>query len=245
MEPMDALKKPGIMAKLRNRKGFSLVEMAIVLVIIGIIIAAIVKGQDLILNSRAKQLISAVSSWRNLAMAYLDRNGRLPGDIGAAGVGPDGLIGNTAATEQVTAATATAEIVNSMSQAPNNPIVIGSQSFWVYFGNVPATIGRRNAIVVCKDALCATALDADDIEFMKALDTAIDGSADGGTGQVRAISAALVAATDIIITPGAVNGRTNYVIASATTPVITPAGTPLVWGSATQYGAIWTFDKVY
>ena len=54
MEPMDTLTKPGIMAKLRNRRGFSLIEMAIVLVIIGIIIGAIIKGQDLMLNSRAK-----------------------------------------------------------------------------------------------------------------------------------------------------------------------------------------------
>lgn len=239
MNPMETLEKPGIMAKLRDRNGFSLIEMAIVLVIIGVIIAAIVKGKDIMLNARAKQLITNVSTWRNLSMGYLDRNGRLPGDIGK-----NGVIGDTAGTEQITAGTAIAEIVNTMTQAPDNPVVIGSQSFWVYFGSVPATVGTRNAIVVCRDALCATALTADDVEFMKALDTAIDGSADGGLGQVRAISAALVAATDIIITPAAVSGRTNYVIASATTPVITPAGSTLPWSTA-QFGAIWAFDKAY
>src|ERR1035437_5774725 len=86
MEPMDTLKKPAMMVRLRNSKGFSLVEMAIVLVIIGVIIGAIVKGQDLIVNSRAKQVTSAASTWRNLAMPFMDRNGRLPGDGAKTGI---------------------------------------------------------------------------------------------------------------------------------------------------------------
>lgn len=40
----------------RRVKGFTLVELAIVLVIIGIILGAILKGQDLIAQSRAKRV---------------------------------------------------------------------------------------------------------------------------------------------------------------------------------------------
>ena len=39
----------------RNHKGFTLVELAIVLVIIGIILGSVLKGQELINNARMKR----------------------------------------------------------------------------------------------------------------------------------------------------------------------------------------------
>lgn len=237
LETVEAPKKPSFLRKLRNHRGFSLVEMAIVLVIIGIIIAAIVKGQDLILNANAKKVTAAVSSWRNLSLAFLDRNGRLPGDSGKSGI-----IGDT---ELAAGTSAIDDIVTTMTFPPENPINIGGLTFYVYFGNVPATVGTRNAIVICKDVACATALTPEEIEYMKAIDTALDGSADGGVGQFRAISAALASPADISAVLAAVNGRANRVIRTATTPDVTAGGTPLLWGSAAQYGAIWAFDRPY
>jgi len=132
---------------MRGNKGFTLVEMAIVLVIIGIILGAVIKGQDLVVNAQAKQLASAVSSWRNLAFAYYDRNGRFPGDAGR-----DGIIGNNliaanqpTPTYETTAATGTgiAELVTDMSYAPANPVIVGGMSFWTYFGNAVVTPVRE------------------------------------------------------------------------------------------------------
>ncbi len=45
-------------AHLSSQKGFTLVEMAIVLIIIGIIIGAIVKGKDVIKSGEQKKLYS-------------------------------------------------------------------------------------------------------------------------------------------------------------------------------------------
>ena len=39
-----------------NNKGFTLIEMAIVLIIIGIIIGAVVKGKDLVRSAEQKRL---------------------------------------------------------------------------------------------------------------------------------------------------------------------------------------------
>ena len=223
------------MGRLANRKGFSLVEMAIVLVIIGVIIGAIVKGQDLIVNARAKQVTTAVSSWRNLALAYLDRNGRLPGDFDKSGV-----IGDAAGTEQVAGGTATDEIVNTMSYAPDNPVTVGGMTFYVFFGNVPAAGGTtRNAIVLCKDALCAVAFTADELEIVKAVDTALDGSADGGLGQFRAVTAA-----PTLVSVAAVNGRASGVITTAAAASILGAGTTVPW-TTSQFAAVWAFDRVW
>jgi prepilin-type N-terminal cleavage/methylation domain-containing protein len=241
METMNELKKPGIMAKLRNRKGFSLIEMAIVLVIIGLIIAAIIKGQDLMVNAKAKQLITAANSWKSSIYGYADRNGRFPGDI----TNKNGVIGDVAA-EQAAGASAIDEIVPTMPSAPANPVVIGGQSFWFYIGNTPATTplgGTRNCIVICKSKACTTLLSNDDVELLKTLDTALDGSADAGVGQVRAITTLPVVGT-IVTTLAAVQGRDNGVAIAPVTADTTNVGATLPWDN-TQYGAIWTFDKPY
>lgn len=223
-----------ISKQLGNNKGFTLIEMAIVLVIIGIIIGAVVKGQDLIANAQAKQLSSAVNSWRSLSYAYMDRNGRLPGDFGR-----DGIIGNAAATEQIVGGSSIAELVATMPTAPLNPVVIGSMSFWIYFGNVPGATGTRNAIVICPAVACGTAFTTDQLEIIKSLDTAIDGSADAGLGQMRG-------ATAVTLVGGlaAQNGRANDVVTTATVANVTAAGATAAWAT-THVAAVWVFDRPY
>lgn len=65
-----------------RQRGFTLVEIAIVLVVIGLLLGAILKGQELIENSRVKNAISEVNSIRAAHNAYLDRYKRLAGDDG-------------------------------------------------------------------------------------------------------------------------------------------------------------------
>jgi len=73
-----------IMSKLfksgESQKGFTLIEMSIVLVIIGLIIGGILKGQEIIESSRQKNLISQVDSVRAALTTFVDRYNQLPGD---------------------------------------------------------------------------------------------------------------------------------------------------------------------
>jgi prepilin-type N-terminal cleavage/methylation domain-containing protein len=219
MEKITSTGKPFSISKLGNRRGFSLVEMAIVLVIIGVIIGAIVKGQDLIVNSRAKQVTSAASTWRNLAMAFMDRNGRLPGDGAKTGI-IKSFAGYSSPTK---------EIMSTMTTAPPQPVTVGSMSFYVFFGNTTGDTTGRNVIVICKVADCQTAFTADEVEIIKAVDTAFDGSADAGIGQFRGAKTATI---------------TDGFAATFTDLNSTTAGTSTVW--STSFGAaVWAFDRPF
>jgi len=68
-----------------NQKGFTLIEMAIVLIIIGIIIGAVVKGKDLVRGAEQKKLYSTfLSAWKVAYSNYYDRTGLVLGDTNTA-----------------------------------------------------------------------------------------------------------------------------------------------------------------
>lgn len=67
-----------------RQKGFTLIEMSIVLVIIGLIIGGILKGQEIIESSRQKNLITQVNAVRAALTTFQDRYRALPGDYSLA-----------------------------------------------------------------------------------------------------------------------------------------------------------------
>ncbi len=65
---------------MKRQKGFTLVEMAIVLVIIGILLGAVIKGQEMINNAKIKAVVDQYKSLTAATYAYQDKYGELPGD---------------------------------------------------------------------------------------------------------------------------------------------------------------------
>lgn len=67
--------------RIRDEQGFTLIEMAIVLIIIGIIIGAVVKGKDIVRSAEQKKLYSEfVREWQIAFNNYYDRTGWILGD---------------------------------------------------------------------------------------------------------------------------------------------------------------------
>ncbi|MBI5187632.1 MAG: prepilin-type N-terminal cleavage/methylation domain-containing protein [Nitrospirae bacterium] len=61
-------------------KGFTLVELAIVLVIIGIIIGAVLRGQQMIEGAKLKRLYNQQREIIAAIYSYYDKYGKFPGD---------------------------------------------------------------------------------------------------------------------------------------------------------------------
>jgi prepilin-type N-terminal cleavage/methylation domain-containing protein len=95
----------------KHQRGFTLIEIAIVLVIIGLLLGGVLKGQELIYNQKIKTTYDNYRQYTAAMYGYQDRYRALPGDDakantrGFVSTGPgiaigngDGIIGGTAGT---------------------------------------------------------------------------------------------------------------------------------------------------
>ena len=80
---------------LKGQKGFTLVELSVVVLVAGLMLTAVMKGQSMLETARAQKLLNEVKNVEALLGNYETAKGRLPGDCNS-----DGLINftlNTAA----------------------------------------------------------------------------------------------------------------------------------------------------
>jgi prepilin-type N-terminal cleavage/methylation domain-containing protein len=92
--------------KLANQRGFTLIELSIVLAIIGLLVGGVLKGQEMVNGARLKTTVAQVQAYRAAVNAFQDKYEALPGDytlaatniLGTLRVGDgNGVIGAVAA----------------------------------------------------------------------------------------------------------------------------------------------------
>ena len=77
-----------------TQRGFTLVEIAIVLVIIGLLLGGILKGQEMITQAKIKNVIADMTGISAAMYGYQDRYRSLPGDDKNAGRWTGAIAGN-------------------------------------------------------------------------------------------------------------------------------------------------------
>ncbi len=127
---------------LKSEAGFTLVEIAIVLVIIGLLIGGVLKGQELIKNAKIKKVMKQADELRVSVSSYQDRYKFLPGDDTQASTrwtvangGGNGQINTTAETNLMFQHLAEAGFISgtydgTTATRPRNPF--GGQYFVQY-----------------------------------------------------------------------------------------------------------------
>ncbi len=178
---------------MRNKsgeKGFTLVELAIVMVIIGLLVGAVLKGQAMIDDARIKRVINDINGISAAYFTYLDRYNALPGDdpnsvgrwAGVASGDGDGVIEQSETTPSGESLEAW-QGMRSAGLLSGNATAVGAAAlprhpFGDIFGigdlNFGGTIGVRNRILV--NDLPADVAEIIDIKFD-------DGVNDTGTVQ--------------------------------------------------------------
>jgi prepilin-type N-terminal cleavage/methylation domain-containing protein len=82
----------------RKQSGFTLVEIAIVLVIIGLLLGGILKGQELIQNARVRNVADQQNAIKAAYYAFQDRYRALPGDYRDAAANIPNVVAHVATT---------------------------------------------------------------------------------------------------------------------------------------------------
>ncbi len=176
------------LVKLRNRKqqqqgGFTLIEMAIVLIIIGLIIGAVLKGQDLITNARAKRVANFVRQAEVAVWTHMDRVGRFPGDSDQDGDPTDDNFYT--------------DITNAGIENFEEQLTLGSTTF-----NVGVDMFDPGAGIDPVPVLCVVTdggdLSENEALYLQMVDVSIDGEADsnGGNGDDKVFGMSACAAVD-------------------------------------------------
>ncbi len=102
--------------KMKDQAGFTLVEIAIVMVIIGLLIGGVLKGQAMIENARVKRVVKQADEIRAAVMTFYDKFGVYPGDENLPNVPPVGGDGTGNGNGQI-AGTENFEVFRDLSLA--------------------------------------------------------------------------------------------------------------------------------
>ncbi|MBI2286562.1 MAG: prepilin-type N-terminal cleavage/methylation domain-containing protein [Nitrosomonadales bacterium] len=213
----------------RNQSGFTLIEIAIVLVIIGLLLGGVLKGQELINSAKVKNLSADFKNTPVFIYGYQDKFKALPGDD--ANVATH-VTGGTACTP---AAAGLCAPGNGIIDGAWNATAITSESFvfWQHVrlaglapgptdttsadylpkNTVGGTIGVTNAAntaitgvkgsyIICSDSIAG--------KFAKQMDTTLD---DGNTaaGSLQ-VTAAGTATGGTAVATGSIVDDTPYLV---------------------------------
>ncbi len=183
----------------RGEKGFTLVELAIVLVIIGIILGAVLKGQELMNNAKAKRIQNDMQGFEAMIWTYYDRKGRYPGDCNGDGVyayNPPNLTIGTA-TPPSNNATPTGDYcaLSTTTEGINTPFSDLRVSRVAPQGTPNVTLARHQYNDFYKIGTTTTGVNIIVVYgvpawLAKMIDVSIDGTESGTAGRLRNYSTA-------------------------------------------------------
>jgi prepilin-type N-terminal cleavage/methylation domain-containing protein len=128
----------GEQLQMKKNAGFTLVEIAIVLVVIGLLLGAILAGQEIVTNAQVRSSINEYNSVASAMFVYQDRYRRRPGDDNSAATRwPDTIPGVPATVGDGDG------LISGIWNAGNEPAE--TAIFWHHLRNDGLVPGSRDA----------------------------------------------------------------------------------------------------
>ncbi|MBT8340014.1 MAG: prepilin-type N-terminal cleavage/methylation domain-containing protein [Desulfatitalea sp.] len=182
-----------------NNSGFTLVEMALVLIIIGIIIGAVVKGKDLVRGAEQKRIYSKfLSEWRIAYLNFYDRTGKRLGDFydaantaaGQDGIcdtdeDGDGAVADTDRNALEVGPTAGTAFKGLDNVGLDSPVTNTPNSFQYDYTDVDGVTHNMKITFLNGGNYNYMQITPIPTELAIAIDTMIDGEADGTSGDFQ------------------------------------------------------------
>lgn len=131
---------------MKIQRGFTLIEIALVLVIIGLVLGGLLQGQSLIENARVRAMANQIHGVNAAWYAFVDRYRALPGDIATASTQLDTNLANGNGNGRVDSP---AEVALVWQHLATGGFISGT------FDGVEQTAGAI-ADTVCATATCPT-----------------------------------------------------------------------------------------
>lgn len=174
-----------------DSRGFTLIEMAIVLIIIGIIIGAVVKGKDVIRGGEQKKVYSKfLNEWRTAYLNFYDRTGKVLGDQNALDGKADTNAGGGSPTDAGRNGLVEGDAGNpptyyGLEQVGLNAPSTNTNDAWMY--RYTDSTGKSHNITIAFDNdgtenYNYILIENIPTELAFSIDTMVDGSADGLKG---------------------------------------------------------------
>lgn len=158
-----------------GQAGFTLIEISIVLIIIGLLVGAVLKGQDIIDNARSKRFTTYIRQGEIAQWVYYDRQGVFAGDEG----NRNGLLGDHDKDGDPV------EMLAKNQESFRRSLSIGSSGFFMRYGNWQG----RPVIIMSKSESGDPGLGASfgpaETNWAGSFDVLIDGDSNATKGLVR------------------------------------------------------------
>jgi len=145
-------------------KGFTLIEFAFVIIIVGVLLTGIVRSVEMVESARSKRILAEASVMIDAQNSFFERTGRFAGDTNNDGIIGFATINRSPSLDGISNSENDADrafnelkSLNLLADKDNSEIAIQSSREIIFYAGQRDSSGNQNLLVI-RNISCSTAL---------------------------------------------------------------------------------------